>query len=374
MPHIIISTSNDISTDNRVHKVAMVLLELGYDVLWLGRELPDSQPLHRPYKTKRFLLKYTTGALFYANLNIRLFWFLLFAKADVLLSNDLDTLWANRLVSRLRGKKLVYDTHEYFLGVPEIQNRPLVKWVWRTIERSIFPKLRYTFTVNESIADLYLTDYVSRPKVFRNISMPPVIDRWKSRSELGLPDDKFIFINQGSGMNVDRGLEESLTAIAQIDGALLLLVGSGDAIPLLKEDAKKRGLEAKVKFIDRVPYEELLQYTHAADVGLSLDKDNNINYKYSLPNKLFDYIYCQKPVLVSRVVEVAGIVKRYKIGMIAADYRPETIANLMIEMMAQGDQPYQEALQKAAQDLNWEKEKRVLVDFYSTLKKEITHG
>jgi glycosyltransferase involved in cell wall biosynthesis len=374
MPHIIISTSNDISTDNRVHKVAMVLLELGYNVLWLGRKLPDSQPLHRPYKTKRFILKFNTGALFYANLNFRLFWFLLFAKADVLLSNDLDTLWANRLVSRLRGKKLVYDTHEYFLGVPEIQNRPLVKWVWRAIEKSIFPKLRYTFTVNESIADLYLTDYVSRPKVFRNISMPPVIDRWKSRSELGLPDDKFIFINQGSGMNVDRGLEESLTAIAQIDGALLLLVGSGDAIPLLKEDAKKRGLEAKVKFIDRVPYEELLQYTHAADVGLSLDKDNNINYKYSLPNKLFDYIYCQKPVLVSRVVEVAGIVKRYKIGMIAADYRPETIANLMIEMMAQGDQPYQEALQKAAQDLNWEKEKRVLVDFYSNLKREITHG
>lgn len=374
MARIIISTSNDISTDNRVHKVAMVLLELGYDVLWVGRELPGSMPLNRPYQTKRFSLKFNKGALFYANFNLRLFWFLVFKKADVFLSNDLDTLWPNYLASRLRGKKLIYDTHEYFLGVPEIQNRPLVKWVWTRIERHIFPKLRYAFTVNESIADLYLTDYVRRPMVFRNISMPPKIERWKTRTELGLPEEKFIFINQGSGMNIDRGLEEALQAIELVDNAILLFVGSGDAIPMLKEEAKQRNLEAKVKFVDRVPYEELLQYTHAADVGLSLDKDTNINYKYSLPNKLFDYIFCQKPVLVSRVVEVAGIVNRYKIGLVAADYRAETIADLMKEMMAQGPLPYEVALQTAANALNWNNEKKILVDFYSRLKNEITNG
>ena len=374
MPRIIISTSNDISTDNRVHKVATVLLELGYDVTWVGRLIPESVPLERPYRTKRYKLWFNNGALFYANLNLRLFWFLLFAKADVLLSNDLDTLWANRLASRLRGRKLIYDTHEYFLGVPEIQNRPLVKWVWTRIERSIFPKLRYTFTVNESIAELYLSDYVKRPMVFRNISMPPKIERWKTREELGLPANKFIFINQGSGMNVDRGLEEALEAIAKVENAMLLLVGSGDAIPSLKERTKTLGLEEKVRFVDRVPYADLLQYTQAADVGLSLDKDNNINYKYSLPNKLFDYIYCQKPVLVSRVIEVATIVKHFNIGLVAPDYRPETIAGLMKEMIASGTEQYNTDLHAAANALNWDKEKQVLVDFYGKLKKEISHG
>lgn len=374
MTRVIISTSNDISTDNRVHKVAIVLQELGYEVLWVGRELPLSLPLNRPYETKRFKLTLNTGALFYASFNLRLFWFLLFAKGDIFLSNDLDTLWPNRLASRLRGKILVYDTHEYFLGVPEIQHRPLVKWVWRRIERSIFPKLRYTFTVNESIADLYLSDYVRRPMVFRNICMPPTIDRWKSRKELGLPEDKFIFINQGSGMNVDRGLEEALSAIALVDGALLLLVGSGDAIPLLKVEAENKGLAEKVKFVDRVPYEELLQYTHAADVGLSLDKDDNINYKYSLPNKLFDYIYCQKPVLVSRVLEVAGIVNRYKIGLVALDYKPVTIATHMRNLMENGTEMYGANLERAASELNWDKEKKVLVDFYGRLKSELKNG
>jgi len=374
MPRIIISTSNDISTDNRVHKVAVVLLELGYDVTWVGRLLASSTALSRPYKTKRFKLWFSTGALFYANLNLRLFWFLLFAKADVFLSNDLDTLWPNRLVSRLRGKKLVYDTHEYFLGVPEIQNRPLVKGVWRSIERSIFPKLRNVFTVNESIATLYEKDYGKRPIVFRNISMPPQIDAWKTRAALGLPENKFIFINQGSGINVDRGMEEALEAIAKIDNAVLLIVGSGDVIPELKAKAQTEKIIEKVIFIDRVPYANLLQYTHAADAGLSLDKDTNINYKYSLPNKLFDYIFCDIPVLCSRVVEVAGIVKRYKIGEVAPDFSAKTIAICMEKIIHNKKQFYAEGLQNARAELNWENEKTVLVNFYAQLKNEIEHG
>ena len=371
MPRIIISTSNDISTDNRVHKVATVLVELGYDVLWVGRELSGSMPLERDYATRRFRLWFNKGVLFYANLNIRLFTFLLFEQFDVLLSNDLDTLLANRWASRLRGKKLVYDTHEYFLGVPEIQNRPIVKWVWGLIEKSIFPRLRHVFTVNESIATLYEKDYRKRPMVFRNISMPPTVTQWKSREELGLPDNKFIFINQGSGINVDRCMEEALEAIAQVEGAVLLLVGKGDAIPLLKQKVASRKLKNKVLFIDPVPYAELLQYTHASDCGLSLDKDNNINYKYSLPNKLFDYIYSDIPVLCSRVVEVAGIVKRYNIGLVVNNLKPETIAAEMARMVQAPKAHFTPGLNRARQELNWDKEKSILVDFYSRLKNEL---
>lgn len=371
MPTIIISTSNDISTDNRVHKVASVLHELGYNVKWIGRRVEGSLPLERPYSTKRFKLWFNKGALFYANLNIRFFIYLLFTRCDVLLSNDLDTLLANRLVSRLRGKLLIYDTHEYFLGVPEIQNRPLVKGVWRLIERSIFPKLRYVFTVNESIATLYEKDYRKRPTVFRNISMPPNITRWKQRKELGLPEDKFIFINQGSGINVDRGMEEALAAIAQLEGAVLLIVGKGDVIPLLKQKVTQQKLEHKVIFVDTVPYAMLLQYTHASDCGLSLDKDTNINYKYSLPNKLFDYIWCGIPVLCSNVIEVAGLVRKYQIGEVATDHAPSTLILAMQKLIDTPKSTYESGLKKAQNALNWEKEKHILVDFYTKIKKEI---
>ena len=367
MPKIIVSTTNDISTDNRVHKVCMVLLELGYEVLWVGRELPGSQPLNRPYQTKRFKLWFRKGALFYANYNLRLFLFLLGQKCDVLLSNDLDTLLANYLVAKWKRKTLVYDTHEYFLGVPEIQDNKLAKTVWTKIERWIFPKLTNIFTVNQSIANLYKSDYGKDLMVFRNISMPPKISSWETRESLSLPEDKFIFINQGSGMNVDRGMEEAVDAIAIIENAVLLLVGSGDVISTLKKTVEMNGLKEKVIFIDRVPYDKLLQYTHAADVGLSLDKDTNINYKFSLPNKLFDYIYCGLPVLVSRVVEVRKIVEDYQIGRVTQSHDIEELVKNMILMMDDGSERYKSNLSKAANELSWDNEKKVVVDFYRDL-------
>ena len=94
--------------------------------------------------------------------NLRLFFFLLCRRFDIYHSNDLDTLLPMWLTSFIFKKKLVYDSHEYFLGVPEIQNRYFVKKVWSSIESFIFPKLKYVFTVNESISDLYFKDYKVR--------------------------------------------------------------------------------------------------------------------------------------------------------------------------------------------------------------------
>ena len=109
--------------------------------------------------------------LFYAFFNLRLFFILLFKKADVFVSNDLDTLLANYLASKFKRKtELVYDSHEYFTEVPELTNRPGVQKIWMKIERMIFPKLTKIYTVNDSIAKIYSELYTKDIKVVRNIS------------------------------------------------------------------------------------------------------------------------------------------------------------------------------------------------------------
>ena len=367
MPRIIISTTNDISTDNRVNKVALLLQDLGCDVLWVGRQMKDSKPLERKYATHRMKLFFTKGALFYAEFNIRLFLFLFSHKADILLSNDLDTLLANYLVSRLKRKELVYDTHEYFLGVPEIQGNPFAKTVWTKIERWIFPKLKTVFTVNDSIANLYFQDYGIRPKVFRNISPVQLPKTLKSRKDLGLPEDKKIVINQGSGINIDRGMEEALEAVLKLENSVLLLVGSGDVIPQLKAVVEKNNVQDRVIFVDRVPYEELLHYTVNADVGISLDKDTNINYKYSLPNKLFDYIHCGLPVVCSNVIEVKSIVDHYEIGESIEAVTPENIAKALSCVLDKGKKNFGHHIANAAKELTWENEKIPVEEVYKSL-------
>ena len=84
----IVLVRNDLVGDNRVHKVACTLVNANYSVLVVGRKLPQSAPLtEQPYQTRRLRLLCNAGVLFYAELNVRLFFLLLFARYDVATAN-----------------------------------------------------------------------------------------------------------------------------------------------------------------------------------------------------------------------------------------------------------------------------------------------
>ena len=365
---VIVSVINDLVTDQRVHKTCMTLTEMGFDLLLVGRKLPDSLPMDtRPYGHHRMKLMFTKGPMFYAEFNFRLFFFLLFHRFDLLTSNDLDTLLPNYLMSRIKGKPLVYDSHEYFTEVPELVNRPGVQKIWKRIEKWIFPKLKDVFTVNESIAGLFEKDYGIRPNVVRNIPFKKIIQTDKTRKELGLPEDKFILILQGSGINIHRGSEEMVQAMKHIEGAMLLIVGGGDVIETLKTMAEGPDIRGKVVFKPRLPYNELMQYTANADLGLTLDKDTNLNYRFSLPNKIFDYIQAGIPVLASDLPEIRKIIEQYKIGSFISGHRPKQIAEKVTEIMKNPEQlnNWKRNLTFAANDLTWEKESEIIKKVYS---------
>lgn len=360
---IVVTVSNDLSTDQRVRKMCHSLQGLGYDITLLGRSLPNSLPIDRPYEVKRFKLWFNKGGLFYANLNLRLLFYLLFAKYDRIHANDLDTVFPAYLISKIRNKTLVYDTHEIFTEVPEIQGR-WVKKIWTAIENFVFPKLTNIITVNDSIADFYGKRFNKSIAVIRNIPEKRKNITEKSRQELSLPEDKFIIISQGSGINVDRGNEELLVSMSFLKNVLLLFVGSGDAIPGLKKLSVEADLENKVRFIDRMPYDEMIQYTNNADLGVSLDKPNNLNYLFSLPNKIFDYISSDTPIIASDLPEVSKIVLGYKVGIVIDTISPENIAEGIRLMQSKAKDSYSTALKKAASELTWEKEAEVLKNFY----------
>ncbi len=368
MRRAIVCVTNDLGTDNRVHRTCVVLRELGWDVLLVGRELPGSLPLQRPYGTQRMKLLFRKGALFYAEFNLRLFLLLIQRKAGLIVANDLDTLLASFLAARLKGSELVYDSHEYFTEVPELQGRA-ARRVWLGLERWIFPKLRHVITVNESIAQAYRSRYGIDLTVVRNIPMHRELGPLPLRRELDLPEDRFILILQGSGINVQRGAEEAVLAMRELPDCLLLLVGGGDAWPVLERLVQEHGLQDRVRLLPRMPYERMMQYTRNADLGLSLDKDTNLNYRYSLPNKLFDYFRAHIPALVTDLPEVAGIVRRYNAGVVIPAPDPARIAAEVKALM--GDEQRRAALRQnaifAAASLDGEREKAVLTALFQSI-------
>ncbi|MFZ1686383.1 MAG: glycosyltransferase [Flavobacteriales bacterium] len=380
----IVSVTNDLATDNRVHRTCTALQELGYDVLLVGRRLPASPPLDRPYATKRMRLLFNKGPLFYAEYNLRLFGRLLVSRASLFISNDLDTLLANHLAAWFHGTDLVYDTHEFYTEVPELMDRPLVRKAWLAIERWIFPKLRRVITVNQSIADAYaarypereamvrlahhdITDAVrvspsNRIHVIRNIPMKRALGPKPSRAALGLPEDRFILILQGAGINVQRGAEEAVLAMKDLAGSTLLIIGSGDAWPVLRTMVEEHGLGQRVRMFDRMPFERMMEYTRNADLGLTLDKDTNLNYRFSLPNKLFDYLHAGIPVLATDLPEVAAIVREYDAGIVLP--RGTTAAIVAAVSALRSDPERRNALARnatfAAASLDGEQEKEKL--------------
>jgi len=309
------------------------------------------------------------GFLFYKFFNIRLFFYLLMNRNDLLVANDLDTLLPNFLVSKLKSIPLVFDSHEYFTGVPEIRNRPFVKWVWKTIEKLIFPRLKFVMTVSDSIAVQYKEDYNILPVTVRNCSKSADGILPFSREELGIRKDHLLLILQGTGINVDRGGEELIEAMHKTEDVSLIIIGTGDLLDILRSRVKELNLSDRVKFFPKVHWEELMRFTKSADAGLSLDKDTNTNYRFSLPNKLFDYISAGIPVIAGRLPEVGKIVTEYKCGILIPEISPEEISKAMRILKENPgllDELKENAL-IASDSLNWEKEAIKVTEFYRSV-------
>lgn len=346
------------------------MLQQGYSVRLIGRVHRRSLPMEdRPYQTHRFNMFFQKGALFYAWFNIRLFFYLLFHRSNMIVSNDLDTLLPSYLVSKLCRRKLVYDTHEYFTQVPELIHRPRVKAIWESIEKRIFPRLKQVITVNDSIAEKYTIAYRVPITVVRNVSNRVELNNVKTKVELGIPENKQLLIMQGAGLNVDRGVEEAIRMMPWLKNTVLLIVGDGDIIDDMKKLVLENEWQDLVYFFGKRPYLELLNFTHHADLGLSFDQPTNPNYLYSLPNKVFDYMHCSTPILCSPVVEVAKLVNQYEIGAVITDFSPKQLAYTVADILSNTAKRelWKKNCQHAATLENWEYESKKLAVFYPTV-------
>ncbi len=367
MKRVIVSVINDLVTDQRVNKSCLTLQKMGYEVLLVGRKLRKSPPMdERTYRTKRMKLLFEKGPLFYAEFNTRLFFFLLFHKAQLLLSNDLDTALPNYFISRLKGIKMIYDSHEYFTETPELVHRPRVQRVWKRIEGFVVPKLKEMITVCDSIAELFEEKYGVKCHVVRNIPPRAALPPKGDKQALDLPMDKHLLVLQGSGINIQRGADELVESMQYLDDCYLMVIGGGDVLPVLKQMVADLRIEERVRFLPRMPYQQMMAYTQLAELGFVLDKDTNLNYRFCLPNKLFDFIQAGVPIVASHLVEIEKIIKKYDIGLFIPDHEPKSIAETIKEGLGDASKRmlWKQGLTRAAAELCWENEQKTLIEIY----------
>jgi glycosyltransferase involved in cell wall biosynthesis len=358
MNRIIILVTNDLATDQRVLKVATVFQQNNFEILLVGRRLQNSPDIE--FTNRRFKLLFNRSVLFYTEYNIRVFFLLLFAKCSHILANDTDTLPAAFVVSKLKRIRLLFDAHELFPEVPELADRHFVKKIWTKIEDFIFPHLKNSYTVCDSIANYYNQKYGISMKVIRNIPLH------HSFSDKILDyGDKKIILYQGA-LNKGRGIEWVIDAMSMIENAILVIIGTGDLDEQLRTQVRSAKLENKVRFLGRIEASELYKYTPSASLGICLLDNIGLSYYFALPNRIFDYLHAGIPVLATCFPEIENIVSKYKTGELINHYEPEYLAGVINKMLLQHyDKTHFSELSNV---LCWEKESAKLIEIIQQTK------
>ena len=345
-----------------MQRICSSLSKEGYAVTLIGFVKKNSIPIeHKEYHQERFCLKFTKGKLFYIEYNLRLLWHFLKHQYDIYGAIDLDTVLPHYLASKKHSKQVILDAHEYYLGLPEIQNRPFTKWVWTKLEKWIYPKLSKAYTVNESIAKLYETEYDLEVEVVRNC---PELEALPSIEK----NEKYI-LYQGA-LNEGRGIEELIEAMQFINSASLKIAGTGEIDELLFELPKKFGVADKVEFLGYLQPTELLTVTQQAFIGVNLLHATSLNYYYSLTNKFFDYVHAELPQLSMDYPEYRLISKQFEVALLKKDLKPDTIAESLNQLIEDEDcyNKLVENCKTAKQHYNWANEEKKLIDFYKNLE------
>ncbi|MBK7221131.1 MAG: glycosyltransferase [Saprospiraceae bacterium] len=315
---IIICMTSDWKYDQRMQRIFSAL-QVDY----------QCKILHRPKKPKLVNEKlaiedircyFKKGALFYAEFNFRLFVLLMKERADLYYAVDADTLAGVGLAAKLKRIQYVFDSHEWFTEVPELEQKNGVKKIWSAIESWAIPGASLCLTVNESLANLFQLKW---QKPFHAILNVPV-----HSVELPSLEPVFVIIYQGA-VNKGRGLECAIDAMQYLENYTLQIAGDGDLKEELENYIGSLPWKDRIRFLGKLTPDELKSQTKKARYGLNLLDGKSKNYYYSLANKFFDYWQAGIPSINMDFPEYRRFNDKYNVGLIISELNSKNLANLI---------------------------------------------
>jgi glycosyltransferase involved in cell wall biosynthesis len=275
-------------------------------------------------------------------------------------SHSLSVLPLCVVLKVLKRTKLVYDTHE--LETETVAAGKMRRIASKLVERSLMGIVDEISVVNDAIANWYQRLYKRKVWVVNNVPYRTErvpVRSYKLRRALGIDNDELIFLYQG-GMSTGRGIHLLLEAFIDIPDKHLVFLGYGDLAATVQAYSRNR---RNIHYHPAVSPDQLNDYTPDADVGLCTFENVCLNHYFALPNKLFEYLVCGIPVVVSDFPEMSRVVSNLDCGWCSA-VEAEYIRQLILAIDRRSICEKRNNIARNRSKFGWQLEEEVLVSMY----------
>lgn len=285
-------------------------------------------------------------------------------RLDVIVCNDIDACPVGFVVANQISPVLI-DAHEYAPRQKEHE------FAWRTLFgpynrwmcKQYLPRATKMITVSEGLSRAYAKEFgIDAPQVISNA--PYYSDLHPKTRE----DDKIKLVHHG-GAAWGRQLHKMAEAMSLVDDrfhlTFMLLDHDAGCLKFLKEKYRSD----RIAFVDPVSVERISETLNSNyDIGIYLLDPVNFNFKYALPNKIFEFIQARLGVVVSPNPEMAKLVREKNIGSVATDFSVQAFADALNSLTRDQIKAFKRNSHFAAKQYNSENNCRQFVDIITSIK------
>lgn len=404
--------SNAFRPDPRVLKEARSLASAGYEVTVIAWDREGKYPAME--QTSGFTVqrvqdvRSSYGAGIRQALRLPRFWLhawrrLNQLRPDVVHCHDFDTLPPGWLWAKLHGRPVVYDAHEYYTELQRPRLRGLAGKILLPLiaaaEQALSRSAAAVVTVDERIASRYhnrriviighyppadFAQDVARSETGHSIGGTGHSMGETGHSGMPRPDASRITHHTSPTLvyagrfSTDRGMVVIAQALQQLaaQGLRPQLRLLGTWTSAMEERAflhALSGLETQVEMAGWVQFKEVPACLVSADVALAVLQPIE-RYVAALPVKLFEYMACGLPVVISDFPANRVVVANADCGILVDPSDVAAVAAAMTRLLndpAEAHRLGQNGRRAFQTQYNWQALERKLLELYEALGREV---
>ena len=357
---VLITFLGNIQYDTRCYNLYNTLKVNGFDVSftgfdWLTQNFKPVRGEITIHKLQKGFLSLSFYLKFIWHIKLALF----SSRASIFFAEDIYTLPFAVIFGKLKRVKIFYDSRELFGFLAGLKERKFVQSFWKTVEKFFIKHADQIITTGSMDSDVLKEMYgVTNTVVVRNLPrFYKPVQKTDLRTQLRISKDKKILLYQGVILK-GRGIEKIFDILPEMSELVFVLIGGGEFENYYKNLAVELNVIDQVFFVGKFSQEDLPKLTPSADVGISLIENISKSYYYALPNKLFEYIMAEVPVVVSNLPQMKEIVDKFNVGFAVDPENKDELITALKNLTSDELQykKFQQNCKKASEELNWENE------------------